>query len=76
MPKKSQGFPLTGKAKNSQFSAGSGGRREVGFKQKTAKQVTAAMMGGPMPSGATKSSKPARRDATKQFGSAPGKKVF
>lgn len=75
MPKKSQGFPLTGKARNSQFTA-TGGRREVGFKQKTEKQVTAAMQGGPMPSGTTKSSKPARRDATKQFGSAPGKRVF
>jgi hypothetical protein len=72
---KNQGFPTTGKAKNTQFKA-TGGRREVGFKQKTEKQVTAAMQGSAMPSGATKSSKPARRDATKQFGSVPGKKVF
>ena len=69
------GFPLTGKAKNSQFTA-TGGRREVGFKQKNEKQVPAAMQGGPMPSGKGKADQGPRKDAKRQFTSAPGRKVF
>lgn len=71
-------FVKTGKGKNSQFTERTPGQPEPGFKQRTAKQTTAAMQGSPMPSGKSPApgSGPARRDATKQFGKAPGKAVF
>lgn len=72
------GFALNGKAKPAQFTERQKGQNETGFKQKTAKQVTAAMQGGPMPSGKgeDKWNESPRADARKQFGNVPGKAVF
>ena len=66
-------FPKTGKAKNTQFTAGKG-QRETGFTQWSEKQVTAAMQGRPMGSTETKA-KP-KNNGSKQFKKAPGKAVF
>lgn len=68
-----RGFAKTGKAKPAQFAAG-GGRTEKGFRQKTEKQVTAAMQGRPMETGETKA-KP-KNNGRKQFAKASGKAVF
>ena len=71
------GFVKTGKGANRQFTEKTPGQTERGFKQKTEKEVTAAMQGTSMPDqGGDKWQKPVRADARKQFGSAPGKKVF
>lgn len=59
--------------KSKQFSGGSG-QREKGFTQKTPKTVTAAMQGRSMQGGPVKA-KP-KNSGSKQFQSAPGKKVF
>lgn len=76
--KSSGGFALTGKSKPAQFSARVKGQNETGFRQKSEKQCTAAMQGGPMPSTnpGNRWIKPARADASKQFTKAPGKAVF
>jgi hypothetical protein len=75
--KKSKGgFALTGKAKPPQFGRTAGGASTKGFKQHTPKTATAAMQGSAMPSGKGEADKGPRKDAKKQFGSAPGKKVF
>lgn len=68
------GFALTGKAKPAQFSPRVKGQTETGFKQKTEKQATAAMMGSAPSFGATKA-KP-KNNGSKQFGKVPGKAVF
>jgi len=70
------GFALTGKAKPAQFGRTAGGATTRGFKHTTPKQVTAAMSGRPIPSGKGEADKGPRKDAKKQFGNAPGKKVF
>lgn len=69
-------FAKTGRAKSKQFTEKSPGQREPGFKQKTARQTTAAMQGGPIPSGRGMADKGPRKDAKRQFTNAPGKKVF
>ncbi len=69
-----RGFAKTGKAKPAQFSPGVGGRTEKGFRQKSEKQVTAAMQGRPMESGETKA-KP-KNNGRKQFAKSSGKAVF
>lgn len=78
MKKSSGGFAKTGKAKPAQFTERQKGRNETGFKQKTEKQVTAAMQGTSMPSskGEDKWNESPRADARKQFGNVPGKAVF
>lgn len=78
MPKKSGGFALTGKSRPAQFSPRVKGQSETGFRQKTEKQATAAMQGGPPPSTnpGNRWIKPVRADARRQFSSAPGKRVF
>ena len=67
---------FSGKKKPAQFSPRVKGQTETGFKQKSEKQVTAAMQGSSMPSGKGKADQGTRRDAKKQFGKAPGKAVF
>jgi len=76
MAKGTGGFAKTGSAKPGQFGKTAGGSSPKGFVQNTQKKATAAMQGKPPVSGATKSSKPPRADAKKQFSKAPGKKVF
>ena len=70
------GFPLTGKAKNSQFTERVRGNKETGFKQWTAAAVTAANQGRAMPSDKTKADAGPRKDAKRQFGKTGGKSVF
>ena len=72
------GFTNRGKKKPAQFTERTPGQREPGFKQRSAKQVTAAMQGTSMPSGklTNPGTGPARRDATRQFGTPAGKKPF
>lgn len=74
MAKKSGGFALTGKAKPAQFAPRTAGRSMPGFKQKSEKQVTAAMQGRAASFPATKA-KP-KNNGSKQFGKVPGKAVF
>lgn len=76
MAKGTGGFAKTGKARPAQFGRTAAGASPKDFKQNTLKTATAAMQGKPPPPTATKSSNPPRRDAKKQFGNAPGKKVF
>jgi hypothetical protein len=78
MPKGTGGFAKTGKARPGQWSPRVKGQTETNFKQKSAAQTTAAMQGGPAPSGKATNRwiRPARNDASKQFGNPPGKKVF
>lgn len=74
--KTKSGFALTGKAKPAQFGRTKGGATETGFKQKTEKQVTAAMQGSSIPSGKGMADKGPRSDAKRQFGTPAGKKPF
>lgn len=67
---------FSGKAKPAQFGRVKGGSSEKGFNQWSAKAVTAAMSGKPMPSGKGMADKGPRKDAKKQFGKVPGKAVF
>jgi len=71
-----QGFPLTGKAKPAQFGRTKGGATETGFTQWSEKEVTAAMSGRSLPPSRTEADKGPRKDAKRQFGDVPGKKVF
>ena len=73
---KKSGFALTGKAKPGQFTERVKGNKETGFKQWTAKKVTAAMQGTSMPSSTTMADKGPRKDAKRQFSTPAGKKVF
>ncbi len=74
MAKGTSGFAKTGKAKPAQFGKTAAGASEKGFKQKSAKQVTAAMQGRP-PQGGEVKAKP-KNKGSKQFGKVPGKAVF
>lgn len=74
-------FAKTGKARPAQFSENTRGQTETGFKQKTAKQVTAAMMGSTPSFAKTSSMRNKRRPGRilnddAQFGRVPGKRVF
>jgi len=69
-----KGFAKGGKAKPAQFSPGVSGKNEKGFRQKSQKQVTAAMQGRSPEWGETKA-KP-KNKGSKQFVKAPGKSPF
>jgi hypothetical protein len=69
-----KGFAKTGKAKPAQFAPGVSGKTEKGFRQKSQKQVTAAMQGR-LPQGGEVTAKP-KNNGRRQFQNAPGKKVF
>jgi hypothetical protein len=69
-----KGFAKTGKSKLAQFSPGVSGKNEKGFRQKSQKQVTAAMQGRPMQGGEV-TAKP-KNKGSKQFTKAGGKAVF
>lgn len=75
-PGSTSGFSATGKdgRKKGQFSEKTPGNREVGFKQKSEKQVTAAMQGTSMPNDRTLA-KP-KNNGSRQFTKAGGKRVF
>jgi hypothetical protein len=74
--KTKSGFALTGKSKPAQFSERVKGQTETGFNQWNEKKATAAMQGRPPQGGTTKADAGPRRDAKKQFGNVPGKRVF
>jgi hypothetical protein len=72
-----RGVAKTGQQKYAQFQPKTPGQREVGFRQRTPKQSTAAMQGSEMPSGNLPNvGSRTRRDGRKQFGTPAGKRPF